>query len=252
MVNKPTDHIGSFAKGLRVLEAFGADTPRLSIAEAAAVTGFDRATARRCLLTLHHEGYASYDGKFFRLTHRALRLGMGALASLPLPQIVQPWLDQLTEQVGQSCSVAVLDGLEIVYVARAAQRRVMSIGLMPGSRLPAFCTSMGRVLLAALPEDVAHQRILASDLAPRTTHSLTDPEDILAALRQTRAQGFAVVDQEIEIGLRSIAVPLVTARGETVAALNVGMAATHDGPAEMVSRYLPPLRKIQAGLQRLI
>ena len=170
MLNK-TDMIASLAKGLSVLECFGAERPRLAIAEVAEATGLDRATARRCLLTLHSLGYADYDGKYFTLTPRVLRLGMGALASMPLPQIVQPWLDQLSEQIGQSVSVSILDGTDIVYVARAAQRRVMSIGLTPGSRLPAHSTSMGRVLLAAMPESEARAVIDASDLTPRTVRS---------------------------------------------------------------------------------
>ncbi|MGD9863401.1 MAG: IclR family transcriptional regulator C-terminal domain-containing protein [Pseudodonghicola sp.] len=253
MVNKSTDIIASLAKGLRVLECFGADSPRLSIAEAAARTGLDRATARRCLLTLHDSGYADYDGKFFTLTPRALRLGMGALTALPLPQIVQPWLDQLTEQIGQSCSVSILDGAEIVYLARAAQRRVMSIGLMPGSRLPAHCTSMGRVLLAALPEPQARAIVEASDLTPRTPFSLTDPDEIMARLAQIRRDGYALNDQEIEPGLRSLAVPLIDARGRVVAALNTGMAATPDNSAtRMLAEVLPALLKVQAGLRRVL
>jgi IclR family pca regulon transcriptional regulator len=251
-MTKPKDHIGAFSKGLRVLEAFGADRPRLSIAEAASATGLDRATARRCLLTLHHDGYADYDGKFFTLTHRALRLGMSAMAALPLPQIVQPWLDQLSEQIGQSCSVCVLDGTEITYVARAAQRRVMSIGLMPGSRLPAHCTSMGRVLLAALPEADALARIEASDLSPRTPHSLTAPQEIMENLRSIRAKGYALIDQEVELGLRALAVPLTDSRGAVVAALNTGMAATQSSHQAVVDAYLPALLKVQAGLARML
>lgn len=252
MAYKSTDHIASLAKGLRILEAFGADRPKMSIAEASAATGLDRATARRCLLTLHHEGYTDYDGKFFTITHRALRLGQGALTALPLPQIAQPWLDQLTEKIGQSCSVAILDDTEIVYVARAAQKRVMSIGLMPGSRLPAHCTSMGRVLLGALNDEEARGRISRSDLAPRTALSLTDPDEIMTQIQIAREQGYALVDQEIEIGLRSIAVPLQTMRGETIAALNTGMAALQPNISELVTHYLQPLLKVQAGLRRLL
>ncbi|HEY0276278.1 MAG TPA: helix-turn-helix domain-containing protein, partial [Paenirhodobacter sp.] len=181
MVNK-TDFIASLAKGLQVIEAFRAEHPRQAIADVAEATGLDRATARRCLLTLHELGYADYDGKFFSLTPRVLRLGMGALAALPLAQVVQPWLDQVSERIGQSTSVAILDETEIVYLARAAQRRVMSIGLMPGSRLPAHCTSMGRVLLAALPEVEARALVERSDLTPRTPHSLTSPDEIMACL----------------------------------------------------------------------
>jgi len=251
MLNK-TDIIASLAKGLRVIECFGADHPRLAIADVAEATGLDRATARRCLLTLHHHGYADYDGKFFSLTPRVLRLGMGALAALPLPQIVQPWLDQLSEQIGQSCSVSILDETEIVYVARAAQRRVMSIGLMPGSRLPAHCTSMGRVLLAALPPDAARAVIDASDLTPRTPHALTDPGEILAAIAKVRASGHAVIDQEVELGLRSLAVPVLSVHGTVVAALNTGMAAVQADPEEIVRLYLPALIKVQDGLRRVL
>lgn len=251
MMNK-TDIIASMLKGLRVIEAFRAERPRLSIAEVSVLTGLDRATARRCLLTLHEGGYADYDGKFFTLTPRVLRLGMGALAALPLAQLVQPWLDQLSERIGQSTSVSILDETEIVYLARAAQRRVMSIGLMPGSRLPAHCTSMGRVLLAALPEAEARALVERSDLTPRTPLSLTDPAEIMDRIALVRAEGYAVIDQEIEIGLRSIAVPLISARGQVVAALNTGVAAVQGAPGELIDLYLPELQKVQSGLRRVL
>lgn len=247
-----TDFIGSLAKGLGVIEAFRAERPRLSISEVAGITGLDRAAARRCLLTLHELGYADYDGKFFTLTPRILRLGMGALAAMPLAQLVQPWLDQLSEQIGQSTSVAILDETEIVYIARAAQRRVMSIGLMPGSRLPAHCTSMGRVLLAGLPETEARARVEASDLTPRTAMSLTDPDEIMARIAEARMRGYCLIDQEVEIGLRSIAVPLLGARGRVVAALNTGVAAVQDEAQALVTEYLPALLKAQDGLRRVL
>lgn len=251
MLNR-TDFVGSLAKGLRILECFGADRPRLSIAEAARATGLDRATARRCLLTLHELGYADYDGKYFTLTPRVLRLGMGALAALPLPQMVQPWLDQLSERIGHSCSVSILDQTEIVYVARAAQRRVMSVGLMPGSRLPAHCTSMGRVLLAALPEAEARAIIEASDLTPRTPRARTAPDEIMAEIAHVRRQGYALIDQEVELGLRALAVPLENGQHRTVAALNIGLPAIQETADEIVRDYLPMLRKVQEGLRRII
>ena len=229
MANKSPDTISSLAKGLHVLECF----------------------ARRCLLTLHSEGYADYDGKFFTLTPRALRLGLSAIASLPLPQLVQPWLDQLTDQVGESCSVSILDGTEIVYLARAAQKRVMSIGLMPGSRLPAHCTSMGRVLLAALPRQEAEAIVEASDLTPRTVHSITDPVDVMACVDLSRQQHYAIIDQEVEIGLRSIAVPIFDQRSN-VAALNTGMAAIPEPAEGLIETILPKLLMVQAGLRRIL
>ena len=246
------DTMGGLAKGLRVIETFTAERPRQSIAEVAAASGLDRATARRCLLTLAHQGYADYDGKFFTLTLRVLRLGTACLATMPLPQIVQPYLDRLSEEIGESSSVSVLDGAEIVYVARAAQRKVMSIALMPGSRLPAYCTSMGRVLLAALPEAEARERLGTTPLPRRTPHTLTDPEAILAELARVRAAGYAVIDQEVEIGLRSIAVPLVSSRRQTVAALNLGLPARGEPITELIERYLSALQDVSARMREIL
>ena len=243
------DIMGGLAKGLAVIETFSAERPRQSIAQVAEASGLDRATARRCLLTLAHHGYADYDGKFFTLTPRVLRLGTACLATMPLPQIVQPLLDELSEQIGQSSSVSILDGDEIVYVARAAQRKVISIALMPGSRLPAYCTSMGRVLLAALPEDQARGLLEGRALPARTPRTLTSAGAIMAQLAVIRAQGFAVIDQEVESGLCSIAVPLANARGQVAAAVNIGVSG-FDMPADrLAAEYLPALRDLQ---QRLV
>lgn len=246
------DMMGGLAKGLAVIESFGADHPRLSIAEVSAASGLDRATARRCLLTLAELGYADYDGKFFTLTPRVLRLGTACLATMPLPQLVQPGLDRLSEELGESSSVSILDGDEIVYVARAAQRKVMSIALMPGSRLPAFCTSMGRVLLAALPESEARARLTAHPLQPRTPLTLTEPDAIMARLAEVRAQGHAVIDQEVELGLRSLAVPLLNAHGRVVAAVNLGLPAVAGETGDLVARYLPRLLALQGELRGVL
>lgn len=245
------DMMGGLAKGLAVIESFTIDRPRQSIAEVSATIGLDRATARRCLLTLAELGYADYDGKFFTLTPRVLRLGTACLATMPLPQLVQPTLDQLSEVLEQSASVSILDGAEIFYIARAARRRVMSIGLAPGSRLPAYCTSMGRVLLAALPEDAA-RAVLNGPLPARTPMTLTDPDAIMARLAQVRAQGFELIDQEVEIGLRSIAVPLLNARGAVVAAVNIGVAAVQKAPEDLQRAYLPALLQAQASLRPML
>jgi IclR family pca regulon transcriptional regulator len=246
------DMMGGLAKGLRVIEAFSADRPRLSITDAAEASGLDRATTRRCLLTLSETGYADYDGKYFTLTPRVLRLGTGCLAAMPLPRIVQPILDRLSQEIGESTSVSILDETEIVYVARAAQRRVMSIALMPGSRLPAYCTSMGRVLLAALEPAVAKSLLQASSLIARTDRTVTGIDDLMAVLGQVRADGHALIDQEVEVGLRSIAVPLVTARGQTIAALNVGLAASSEPMSVLKERYLPALLKVKAELSKVL
>lgn len=252
MAIKETDYLGGLAKGLRVIEAFTAATERMSISDVSQATGLDRATARRCLLTLHALGYAGYDGKYFSLTPRVLRLGTGCLAAMPLPRIVQPWLDALSGEIGQSVSVSILDGWEIVYVARSAQRRVMSISLMPGSRLPAYCTSMGRVMLASLPEEEARSILALRPLERRTPQTRSSVEDIVVELKAVRAQGHAVIDQEVEIGLRSIAVPVLNARGQTVAALNTGVAALHADPDALRHLYLQPLLKLQNDVRPLL
>lgn len=246
------DTMGGLAKGLATIETFTAERPRQSITEVAAASGLDRATARRCLLTLAHLGYADYDGKFFTLTPRVLRLGTACLAAMPLPHVVQPWLDRLSEELGESTSVSILDEDEIVYVARAAQRKVMSIALMPGSRLPAYCTSMGRVLLAALPEAEARRRLSLRPLAARTPLTLTDAEAVMARVRRAREDGHAVIDQEVELGLRSIAVPLLNARGATVAALNLGLPALRGDVETLVTSYLPALRRVQEEIRKIL
>ncbi len=246
------DIMGGLAKGLAVIETFTAEKPRQSIAEVSAASGLDRATARRCLLTLAHLDYADYDGKYFTLTPRILRLGTACLATMPLPQMVQPLLDRLSEALGESSSVSILDGAEIVYVARAAQRKVMSIALMPGSRLPAFCTSMGRVMLAALPEDEARQRLDSAPRMARTPQTVTDADRLMGLLGAIRAQGYALIDQEVELGLRSIAIPLLNARGVTIAALNIGVPATQTSVDDLPGLYLSAMQAVQAELRAML
>jgi IclR family transcriptional regulator, pca regulon regulatory protein len=246
------DRIGGFAKGLQVIEAFGHERPRLTIAEVSRRTGLERATARRYLLTLVGAGYAEFDGKFFTLTPRILRLGYAYLSTTPLPTILQPFLEDVTKATDESSSACVLDGTDIVYIARSAQRRVMSIGLQVGSRLPAYCTSMGRVLLAALPDDAVVERLAQSSISKMTVHTLTDIKSIMAEIANVRERGYSVVDQELELGLRALSVPVYDASGRTVAAMNVGIQAARASASEMVDRFLPPLRQAQAGLRRLI
>jgi IclR family pca regulon transcriptional regulator len=249
---RETDFVSGFARGLKVIEAFGETHRRLSIAEAAKLAGLDRATVRRSLLTLAELGYADYDGKFFTLTPKILRLGHAYLAATPLPVLIQPHLDQLSEKAGQSASASVLDGSEIVYIARASQRRVMSINLTPGSRLPAYCASMGRVLLAALPESEARAVLARSELRANTPYTKTDPDELVAEFRRVREAGFAIIDQELEIGLCSIAVPVENDRGQTLAAINIGAPAAHVPASEMEELYLPLLRETQAALRLVL
>jgi IclR family pca regulon transcriptional regulator len=246
------DIMGGLAKGLAVIETFAADRPRQAISDVAAASGLDRATARRCLLTLAHHGYADWDGKFFTLTPRVLRLGTACLASMPMPAIVQPALDALSDLIGESTSVSILDGAEIVYVARAAQRKVMSISLMPGSRLPAYCTSMGRVMLAALPEADARARLDSLPRPARTPFTLTGIDEVMTEINRVRAQGFSVINQEVELGLCSIAVPLSNSRGQVIAALNLGRAAGPEPIADVAALLLPELLAVARQLRGLL
>lgn len=246
------DHMAALEKGLAVIECFDAAHDKLTIAEVARATELSRAAARRCLLTLTRIGYASFDGKFFTLTPRVLRLGHAWLASAALPQLVQPFLERLSEETHESSSASLLDGHEIVYIARSAQRRIMSVGLSVGTRLPASCTSMGRVLLAARDPADARARILAGKPRALTPRTVTDPDRLAEILAAVRAQGYCIVDQELELGLISIAMPLINARGEVVAAFNLSGQVQRSSAEEMAERFLPGMRQLQALLRPLI
>lgn len=244
--------MGGFMKGLSVVEAFERDRDELTIAEVGKAASLDRATARRCLLTLVKLGYAETDGKRFRLTPRVLRLGYAYLTAAPLPRLVQPYLEHMSEKTGESCSASILDDDEIVYVARASQRRVLSVGLNVGSRLPAYCASMGRVLLAALPRAQAHQILTRSPRKAMTPRTITDLDRLMAVLDEVREKDYAIVDQELEVGLRSIAVPLRDARRNVVAAINFGLHAARMTCERMEHELLPELRAVQASAQTLL
>jgi IclR family pca regulon transcriptional regulator len=246
------DFMAGFGKGLAVIECFDDRHPHLTIAQVAQRTGLSRAAARRCLLTLQRLGYASFNDKFFTLTPRVLRLGYAYLSATDLPQLIQPFLERLSEELQESCSATVLDGAEIVYIARSAKKRVMSVSLGVGSRLPAFCTSMGRVLLAALEPDEAIKRLAASERRKFTPHTCTRLEDLTDILRLVRRQGYCVTDQELEIGLVSMAVPIMDAHGETLAAINVGAQSARIAAADMPGRFLASFAETQKAIQPLL
>lgn len=246
------DIIHGLIRGLAVIESFDEENPRLSITEVAQRTSLERATARRCLLTLTHLGYATYDGKFFQLTPRVLKLGHSYLAATPLPRLLQPFLEELSHTTNESTSAAVLDGTDILYVARASTRRVMSINLAPGARLPAYCTSMGRTLLAALPAAEVQDILARSDLQAFTEKTKADPSTITTELAVIAAQGFAVIDQELELGLCSIAVPLYNAGGKIVAAINIGAQSARAPTSKMIAQFLPLMRRLQNEVRPLL
>ena len=246
------DIIQGLIRGLAVIECFDEEHARMSITDVAQRTGLERATARRCLLTLAHLGYATYDGKFFQLTPRVLDLGHSYLAATPLPRLIQPFLEELSHATSESTSAAVLEGTDILYVARASTRRVMSINLGAGARLPAYCTSMGRTLLAALPREEAQAILDRSDIVAYTERTKADMATITTELAVVAAQGFAVIDQELELGLCSIAVPLYNAIGQVVAAINIGAQTARAPTSRMIAHFLPLMRKVQAEVRPLL
>ena len=242
-------YVGALARGLSVIRAFDAGRETMTLAEVAKATSLPRATVRRSLLTLQALGYVASDGKQFRLTPRILSLGYAYLASTPMARVLQPVLETVSERTRESCSASTLDGPEIVYVARAATKRIMSVGLAVGSRLPAYCTSMGRILLAA--EDPAQaRRILASSdrkaMSPRT---VTDLDALMRILEDVRGQGFSLVDEELEVGLRSVAVPIVSSSGHVMAAMNVSAQAGRVSTDDLLNTVLPVLREQAASVR---
>lgn len=231
----------SLARGLEVIRAFTEREPNLTIADIARITGLPRAAARRCLLTLAQLGYAGTDGRVFFLKPKTLALGYSFLSSAPLATILDPLIEQVSAAVHESSSAAVLDEDEVVYIARAATKRIMSVGLNVGSRLPAHCTSMGRALLAHLPPSELDGYLARVELKPFTERTVTDPDALRRELARVREFGFSLVDQELELGLRSIAVPVRTSAGTVVAAINVSAQAVRVSCAEMEAQFLPRL-----------
>jgi IclR family pca regulon transcriptional regulator len=245
------DRMGGFSKGLSVIEAFGKGRDRLTIAEVARLSGLDRASARRCLLTLVERRYATNDDRYFELTPRILKLGHSYLAA-SLPRLIRPALDALADRLHESCSAAVLDGSEVVYIARASHHHIMGTGLHPGSRLPAYCTSLGRVLLAALPVAQAKEIIEGSDRQKLTDRTLTAVKALLAELNRVRDQGYSFVDQEVAANSRSVAVPIRNFDGNTVAAVTVGLHVSRGSEQRIETDVLPALFEMQQQLAEIL
>jgi IclR family transcriptional regulator, pca regulon regulatory protein len=234
----------SLARGLMVIRAFTDREPNLSIAEVARITGLPRAVARRCLYTMVQLGYVGSDGRAYFLRPKILALGYAYLSSTSLGIALQPYLEKVSEATHESCSVGVLEEDEVVYVARAATRRIMSVDLNVGSRLPAYCSAIGRVLLSHLTEAELADYLERVRLNPLTEHTVRTPETLQAAIDQVRQKGYALVDQELEIGLRSVAVPVRNVSGRVVAAMNVSAQAGRVGRREMERTYLPILQAV--------
>jgi IclR family transcriptional regulator, pca regulon regulatory protein len=236
-----TDFVQSLDRGLAVIRCFSSEHPSLTLSEVAERTGLTRAAARRFLLTLQELGYVGSSGRQFSLRPRVLALGYAYLSSFSVAQIAQPHLEDLAEELHESCSVSVLDGDDIVYVARASANRIMTIALTVGTRLPPYPTSMGRVLLAALPPAELDAYLRDVELVALTEHTVTDETRLRAELDAVRERGYAVIDGEREIGVRSAAAPVRTRSGVVLAALNVSVNAARISVEDLTERCVPVL-----------
>ncbi|HSY27274.1 MAG TPA: IclR family transcriptional regulator C-terminal domain-containing protein [Burkholderiaceae bacterium] len=242
----------SLARGLAVLTAFSDQRRTLTIAQISHKTGIPRAAVRRCLHTLKQLGYASSDANNYALKPKVLTLGYSYLSSTPLAVSAQPCLDQISRSLHESCSLAVLENSEVLYVARSSTSRIMSVALNVGSRLPAYCTSLGRAILAYLPEVELKNYLERVEMRAYTDHTVVTPKKLREVLGAIRIAGYAVVEEELEVGLRSIAVPVRGASGAIVAALNIGAQATRVTRAQMEQEFLPLLLKGSQELSALL
>ena len=243
----------SLARGLSVIQAFSQKKRQLTISQLSGKTGLSRAAVRRCLYTLSKLGFAgSDDGRHFYLGPRILALGYSYIASMPLATAAQPVLERVSHELHESCSISTLDRSEIIYVARANVTRIMSIDLGVGSRLPAFCTSMGRILLASLQPEDLEIYLSQTELKRYTDRTITSLEKLRQVLRLVSRNGYAIVDQELELGLRSMAVPIQNPNGRIVAALNVGTHAQRVSIQELQTKFLPRLRSAAQELSMLL
>ncbi len=250
---KDTDEfVEAFAKGLSTIRAFSGGTPEMTLTEVARAVGVSPAGARRLLHTLCRLGYAEAVERRFRLTPRILDLGSAYLNGLPSWSHAQIQLERLAASLGETCSGAVLDGHEIIYVLRVQVQRILASGGSIGTRQPAHATSMGRVLLA-WSDDKARDRALSPDLLqPRTKRTITDPDRLRDEIRVVREQGWSLVDGELEEGVAGISVPVINRAGRLVFALNVSASTARVPSAEMPTRFLPELRAVATELERTL
>jgi IclR family pca regulon transcriptional regulator len=246
------EFIESLDRGLRVIEIFGSEPRPMTLSDVAKAAGLPRATARRILFTLEQRGFIRAGDKFFSLTPQVLRLASAFLSSSQLVSILQPAMDRLSSEAQEMSSMAVLDGDEVVFIARASPARVFSSGVDIGYRLPAFCTSVGRVLLGRLAQDELAAAIGAMKLTTLTTHTVVNKKVLLATISTDRAKGYSLVDREAEPGFRSLSVPVRRYDGTIVAAMNIGVHVDRIPTVEMISRFLPLLRNAAESVRPLV
>ncbi|WP_293619548.1 IclR family transcriptional regulator C-terminal domain-containing protein [Salinisphaera sp.] len=238
------DFVTALATGLQVIRAFDAEHPRMTLSEVAAQTGMNRAKARRFLLTLHGLGYVRRQDRYFELAPRTLQLGYAFLSANNYQAVIRQHLEHITEVTGESSSMGVLQGSSVIYVARsAAPHRLMTIALSVGTHLPAATTSMGRMLLAMLEPDALSKMLRDMPLETYTPRTVTDVDKLRAHIDEAREQGYCVVDQELESGLRSLAVPVYNMHGNLLGAINISTNAARVDKKTLMQRFLPLLQK---------
>jgi IclR family pca regulon transcriptional regulator len=247
-----TDFIESLDRGLRVLELFGGGRHPMTLSDLAKAADLPRATARRILFTLERAGFVASDGKLFSVTPRVLELAAAYLSSNHVVSVLQPALDKLSSDAQEISSMAILDGNDVVFIARASPTRIFSAGIDIGYRLPAFCTSVGRILLSRLSNDELVSALGAMDLKPLTPFTVTDRKRLLEAIIADRERGYSLVDREAEPGFRSISVPVRRYDGTIIAAINMGAHVDRVSTEEMIERFLPRLRDTAASVKSML
>ena len=245
-------YVTALARGLAVLKAFDDQNARLTLSDVARIVDLPRASARRALLTLEALGYVESHGRSFSLSPQVLTLARAYLASSPVPRVAQGFLENVSETLGESCSLSILHGEEAIYIARSTRKRIGSLHRDVGAHLPAHCTSMGRVLLAALSDAELDRFIARAKLQNLTPYTTTDAAELRALIEKVRRNGYSLVDQELEIDLRAIAVPVQNADGRVIAAMNVSAQASRTPKKQMIERFLPALRDAAIKMRPLL
>jgi IclR family pca regulon transcriptional regulator len=245
-------YVTALARGLSVMKAFDDQHASLTLSDVARIVDLPRASARRALLTLQSLGYVESNGRLFSLSPQVLTLARAYLASSPVPRVAQGFLEKISESLGESCSLSILHDQEVIYVARSTRKRIGSLHRDVGAHLPAHCTSMGRVLLAALPDSDLDDFIAAAKLQSFTPYTTIDKRELRLLIQKVRRSGYSLVDQELEIELRSIAVPVRSAGGRVIAAMNVSAQASRTTKKQMVDRFLPALRDAAMKMRPLL
>ncbi len=245
-------YVTALARGLSVMKAFDEQHAQLTLSDVARIAGMPRASARRALLTLESLGYVTSNGRLFSLSPQVLTLARAYLASSPVPRVAQGFLENVSEILGESCSLSILHGDEVIYIARSTRKRIGSLHRDVGAHLPAHCTSMGRVLLAALSETELDKFLAAAALNSFTAYTVTGKSELRVILEKVRRNGYCLVDQELEIDLRSIAVPVHNADGRVIGAMNVSAQASRTPKKQLIDRFLPALRDTAMKMRPLL